>query len=82
MCSIINIKQSKVEVLSSIRNHHTCIYAGSTEWKKIYLEQLQLVLCVASTKSQHATLSGISSSVRPPDEAEYFLLKFEIIKIS
>lgn len=48
--------------------------------KKIYLKQLQFVLCVASTKSQDAILSAVSSSHRPPDEAEYFLLRCKNIK--
>lgn len=42
----------------------------------LYLEQLQFVLCVASTKSQDATLSAVSSSHKPFDVAEYFLLWF------
>lgn len=69
----------------SIQQHkklsHTRIQTPiNWEKKQNYLKQLQFVLCVASTKSQDATLSGISSSDRPPDEAEYFLLRFEIRK--
>jgi len=47
----------------------------------LYLEQLQFVLCVASTKSQAATLSGVSSSHKPFDVAEYFLLRFNIGRV-
>lgn len=60
---------------------HTYRYQPTKTNKNIYLKQQQFVLCVASTKSQDVTLSAVSSSHRPADEAEYFLLRFEIIEL-
>lgn len=65
---------------STVQETTTHIYRYQLK-KKNYLKQQQFVLCVASTKSQDATLSAVSSSHRPPDEAEYFLLRFKIIKL-
>lgn len=55
--------------------------AGLRLCQVLYLEQLQFVLCVASTKSQDATLSAVSSSHKPFDVAEYFLLGFNTRRV-
>lgn len=55
--------------------------AGLCLCQVLYLEQLQFVLCVASTKSQDATLSAVSSSHKPFDVAEYFLLGFNTRRV-